>query len=360
MSRIYVNGRFLSQQTTGVQRFAREIIRAVDTILVSEGSARKLSFVLLTPPGTKPLGGLHAIECRAIGHLQGQAWEQLELPRHTRDGISLNLCNTAPLASRSTVVTIHDAGVFAVPAAYSRPFRTWYRLLHTQLGRHATRMLTVSDFSRAELSRYLGIAPDRFAVIPNGGEHILREPPDHRILERLRLSGPYLLAVSSHSLHKNFAGIQAAVKHMRHQNSTIVFAGGTNSRIFNTGESLAREARVTGRVTDAELRALYENAECFVYPSFYEGFGLPPLEAMTCGCPVVVSRSASLPEVCGEAAVYCDPHDPVDIGRALDEVLADAELRAEIRHRGKQRAAQFTWRRSGAALLDVLDGLPAI
>ncbi len=359
MSRIYINGRFLTQQTTGVQRFAREILRAVDTLLASERSARKHSLALLTPPGATPPAGLREIESRPVGRLQGQAWEQLDLPRYTRDGFSLNLCNTAPLRGSSTIVTIHDAGVFAIPEAYSRPFRTWYRLLHPQLGRRAVHMLTVSEFSRAELSRYLGIAGDRFTVIPNGGEHILRDPADKGILRRLGLSRRYVLAVSSHSAHKNFAGIQAAVQHMRGQDFTLVFAGGANSRIFNPGEAPAGESVVTGRVTDAELRALYENAECFVYPSFYEGFGLPPLEAMTCGCPVVVSRAASLPEVCGNAAVYCDPNDPADIGRALDEVLQSAELRSDLRRRGEERAAQFTWSHSGTALLHLLDALPA-
>ena len=358
MSRIYINGRFLTQPITGVQRFAREILRAVDALLVSEGSGHKRSIVLLTPPGTPPLAGLRNIECRPAGRFQGQAWEQLELPRYTGDGLSLNLCNTAPLAGRCTIVAIHDAGVFAVPEAYSRPFRTWYRLLHPQLGRRAVRLLTVSEFSRSELSRHLGIAHDRFTVIPNGGEHILREPADHRILSRLGLSGRYVLAVSSQSAHKNFAGIQAAVKHMHRQDFTLVFAGGANSRVFNAGGALAREVRVTGRVTDAELRALYENAECFVYPSLYEGFGLPPLESMMCGCPVVVSRAASLPEVCGDAAVYCDPSDPGDIARALDAVLADGELRADLRRRGSERAARFTWKHAALALLTLLDGLP--
>jgi glycosyltransferase involved in cell wall biosynthesis len=358
VSRIYINGRFLTQQTTGVQRFAREILRALDNLVVSEDSARKRSLVLLTPPGTAPLPGLRTIECRSVGRLHGHAWEQLELPRHTRDGFSLNLCNTAPLAGRSIIVAIHDAGVFAVPEAYSRAFRVWYQMLHPRLGRRAMRVVTVSEFSRNELSRYLGIARDRFTVIPNGGEHILREPADREILNRLGLSGRYVLAVSSHSAHKNFAGIQAAVRHMRNQNFTLVFAGGGNSRIFNAGEALTGEPIMTGRVTDAELRALYESAECFVYPSFYEGFGLPPLEAMTCGCPVVVSRAASLPEVCGEAAVYCDPSDPADIGRVLDEVLENAELRNDLRRRGEERAAQFTWSRSGTALLGLLDGLP--
>jgi glycosyltransferase involved in cell wall biosynthesis len=358
VTRIYINGRFLTQQTTGVQRFAREILRAVDTLLVP-GSVAKRSIVLLTPPGSTPLPGLRRIECRSVGRLHGQAWEQLELPRYTRDGFSLNLCNTAPLAGRSTIVAIHDAGPFAIPEAYSRTFRIWYQLLHPQLGRRAVRMLTVSEFSRSELSRYLGIARERFSVIPNGGEHILREPADQGILKRLGLRKPYVLAVSSHSTHKNFVGIQAAVKHMRQQDFTLVFAGGANPRIFNAGEAPAGESIVTGRVTDAELRALYEGATCFVYPSFYEGFGLPPLEAMTCGCPIVVSHAASLPEVCGEAAVYCDPNDPADIGRALDEVLENAALQSELRRRGQERAAQFTWTRSGTALLGVLDGLTA-
>ena len=359
MSRIYINGRFLTQQTTGVQRFAREIIRAVDTLVASERSVGKPSIVLLTPTGTTPLTGLHEIECRSVGTLQGQAWEQLELPRYSGDGFSLNLCNTAPLVGHAPVVAIHDAGVFAVPDAYSRAFRIWYRLLHPRLGRRALRILTVSEFSRAELSRYLGIPGDRFTVIANGGEHILREPADQGILGRLGVSGRYVLAVSSQSAHKNFAGIQAAVKHMRQRNFALVFAGAANPRVFSTGETTGGEARMTGRVSDAELRALYENAECFVYPSFYEGFGLPPLEAMTCGCPVVVSRAASLPEVCGDAAVYCDPTDPASIGRALDQVLESSELRSELRRRGEERAAHFTWSRSATALLDLLDSLPA-
>ncbi len=359
MRRIYINGRFLTQQTTGVQRFAREIVGALDTILVAKHSSPAPGIVLLTPPGAARLNGLRAIESRAVGVLRGQAWEQLELPRYTRDGVCLNLCNTAPLAGRSTVVTIHDAGVFAVPAAYSHAFRLWYRLLHPQLGRRALRTVTVSEFSRAELSRYIGIAPEAITVIPNGGEHILSEPADRRILERLGLKGRYVLAVSSRSPHKNFAGIQAAMKYMRHQDFTLIFAGGANARIFRKAETVSGEARLAGRVTDAELRALYENAECFVYPSFYEGFGLPPLEAMTCGCPVVVSRSASLPEVCGNAAVYCDPSDPADIAGALNRVLDSRALQEELRCRGSERAARFTWRRAALALLTLLDELPA-
>ena len=107
-------------------------------------------------------------------------------------------------------------------------------------------------------------------------------------------------------------------------------------------------------MTDGELRALYESATCFVFPSFYEGFGLPPLEAMHCGCPVVVSDRAALPEVCGSAAVYCDPDDPADIAKQLRLVLTSPTLRSELRAAGIERARQFSWRKSAAQLNELL------
>jgi glycosyltransferase involved in cell wall biosynthesis len=114
---------------------------------------------------------------------------------------------------------------------------------------------------------------------------------------------------------------------------------------------------MTGYVSDAELRALYENAACFVYPSFYEGFGLPPLEAMTCGCPVVVSRAASLPEVCGDAAVYCDPCDPADIARAMERVLGNPAAQEDLRRRSLERARTFSWKQTACAVLGHLEDL---
>ena len=255
------------------------------------------------------------------------------------------------------VVAIHDASVFAVPETYSRAFRLWYRYLHPRLGRRALRIVTASEFSRSELGRYLGIAPERIAVIPGGGEHMLAQPSDGRVLQRLGLSGRYLLAVSSQSPHKNFGGIVAALQYLC-QEIPLVFAGGANSRVFQLSGAASGKAHLVGRVTDGELRALYENAACFVYPSFYEGFGLPPLEAMTCGCPVIVSRAASLPEVCGDAAVYCDPGDPVDIARAIESVLTNPGLQADLRRRGPERAAGFTWHKAARSLLSLVDQLP--
>jgi glycosyltransferase involved in cell wall biosynthesis len=354
---VYINGRFLTQALTGVQRYATEMVKALDALLWSDGAHTGRRVVLLIPRSAPQPDALRRIEIRTVGLLRGQAWEQLELPRYAGRGICLNLCNAAPLAGRSTVVAIHDAGVFAVPETYSRAFRLWYRLLHPALGRRAAAVVTVSEFSRLELVRHLGIAPNRITVIPNGGEHILAHPADPGVLGRLGLAGRYVLAVSSQSPHKNFGGIMAALAHVR-QDFQLVFAGGTNSRVFRLSATLPGKAYLAGRVTDGELRALYENAACFVYPSFYEGFGLPPLEAMACGCPVIASRAASLPEVCGDAAMYCDPRDPMDIARAIDAVLGNPELRADLRRRGPERAARFTWDKAARSLLHLLDELP--
>src|SRR5438105_7080560 len=134
----------------------------------------------------------------------------------------------------------------------------------------------------------------------------------------------------------------------------LVAVGGGNSRVFADVDLLGDGLIPAGYVTDGELRALYENAACFIFPSFYEGFGLPPLEAMHCGCPVIVSDRASLPEVCGEAAVYCDPDDPADIARQLRLVLTSSALRRELREAGLARARSFGWQRSADQLTELL------
>ena len=358
MKPVYINGRFLSQRTTGVQRYAVELVRALDALLVTKESSRR-GFILLIPPGASSLPTLHHVESRTVGSLRGQAWEQLELPRYARGGVCLNLCNTAPLLGSSMLVAIHDAGVFAVPDTYSRPFKLWYQFLHPRLGRSAAVIITVSEFSRREIERYAGIPLDKITVIPNGGEHILSVHPDGDILTRLGLTQRYILAVSSQSPHKNVQGLLAALQHLQRRDFELVLAGGSNPKIFRRAEAEQGAATLAGYVSDAELRTLYEHAECFVYPSLYEGFGLPPLEAMTCGCPVVVSRAASLPEVCGDAAVYCDPRDPRDIATAITMVLEDPALQDDLRRRGKERAAQYTWGRAARSLLGLLDTLPA-
>jgi glycosyltransferase involved in cell wall biosynthesis len=358
---VLVNGRFLAQRVTGVQRYGREILRAVDRLLGSDlALGQRWTFAILIPPGTPKTLPLSTIACDEIGHLQGHLWEQLELPRHAGRELLLNLCNTAPIMGRNMISTLHDASVYAIPEAYSAAFRLWYRTMIPMLGRRSRRVVTVSRFSRMELERRAGIPRASTIVIPESGEHILGEAADETVLERLRLrSQGYVLAVSSQSPHKNLLGLERAAALLTKPDIEMVVVGAGNSRVFSPWESAGTALRYTGYVSDPELRALYENALCFVFPSFYEGFGLPALEAMSCGCPVVVSHAASLPEVCGEAAVYCDPRDPADIATAIRTVLDDCRLRDDLRRRGKERAAHFTWDRAARSLLSLIDTLPA-
>jgi glycosyltransferase involved in cell wall biosynthesis len=351
---IAINGRFLTQRTTGVQRVAGEIVRALDG-LVGEKCAPPIR--LLAPSGTAAPWLSH-ITPETVGGGAGQLWEQRVLPRAARGTVLLNLGNTAPLrvGSRQAVV-IHDAGVFDTPESYAFAFRSWYRLLHRALAWQGARIITVSEFSRARLALRLGLDPARIGVIPEGAEHILREPPDTAILARHGLRpGGYALAVGTGAAHKNLAALGGAAAWLTGHGLALAAAGARDPSVF-AGSGGTAGVIALGRVSDAELRALYAHALCLVFPSRYEGFGLPPLEAMACGCPVVAAHAASVPEVCGDAALWFDPAVPESLTGALARLRAEPDLAARMRAQGLGRAATFTWRRAAQALLALL--LPA-
>lgn len=342
---IFVNARFLSEPLTGLQRWGREVLRGLDA-MVDEGAVdgARWRFVLLAPrsPAADAPEFRHH-ELRVGGLLRSHLWEQFELPRRARGGPLLNLKNTAPIFRREQALVIHDLQVFARPDTHSRGFNAVYRFLLPRAARRARVLMAVSRSTAAEIEKHFGIPRQRVAVTGGGHEHVLRVPADDAIIRRLGLARyGFLLAVSSLNPNKNFAAVLRAMKAARIA-VPLVIAGGANPRVFGDG-ALPEGAILAGRVSDAELRALYEHALGFVYPSFYEGWGLPPGEAMALGCPVVVSISTSLPEVCGEAAIYCDPADDASIARALTRLVDDAPRRAELAALGRAQAAQHTWR----------------
>jgi glycosyltransferase involved in cell wall biosynthesis len=254
------------------------------------------------------------------------------------------------------MVVLHDANTLANPWIFSLAYRSWYRLLFAGLMRRANVVATVSRFSASELMRHVGgRAAERIEIIYESGEHVLRPASDRSILERLGLvNRPYVLAVGNRSPNKNFAGVAKAAAMLEGQDVLVVAAGGGNSRVFAQADLSGPNLIRAGYVSDGLLRALYEHALCFVYPSFYEGFGIPPLEAMHCGCPVVVSNGSAIPEVCGDAALYCDPADPADIARQVQRVIGSRALRQELRAAGHARVRQFTWARAAQQLEEIL------
>ncbi len=354
---IAINARFLSQPVTGVQRFAQEVVSSLDALLAAGDEAVKpFSFTLLAPPGPLAPLPLKHIPVRQVGRLSGHAWEQLELPRHLAGRPLLSLCNTGPLAVKRQLVVFHDAAVFAMPETFSYPFRTWYQFLLPTLGRRVEKVVTVSSFSKRELTRYCDLPEKAVGVVAEGFEHVLRAVPDRRVLAKHGLEHrPYVLAVSSVNPSKNFAALLAASALLDTSKFDIVIVGGVNSKVFGTPDlTIPNGVKRLGYVSEAELRAFYEGASCFVYPSLYEGFGIPPLEAMACGCPVIASNATSLPEVCGDAALYCDPHNPQDIADKIQRLMSYSDLREALRQKGAERIGQFSWDKCARSLLGYL------
>lgn len=336
MTRLFVNARFLTQDVTGVQRYAVEISKRLKLL---HPDTR-----FLTPKGVKHSGLSEQLGAVVVGRLTGHAWEQLELPALTRGGPLLSLCNTGPLAHLRQVLTLHDAATFAVPEAYSGAFRGWYRVLFTGLGRSAKGILTDSEFSRRDLVRRAAIPERKLRVVYLGREHALEAQSDPGILAKHALyERPFLLAVGSSSPHKNFATLVRALETLGETPFGVVIAGGSNPRIHAATGDLPGSVKHVGYVSDGELRALYEHAAGFVHPAYYEGFGIPPLEAMTLGCPVLVSHAASLPEVCGDAALYFDPFSEDDIAGKIQQFMGDKTLQTRLRALGSAQAERFSW-----------------
>lgn len=352
---IYINGRFLTQPITGVQRYALELLQAMDSQLASlSASNQGMRFELLSPPGSLVHEPIFArIRHRRVGRLSGQLWEQFELPIHSRDGMLFSPCNATPLLKRRRVVTVHDAAVFTFPEAYSIAFSVWYRYLLRQICRSNAKIITVSEFSRSELIDKAGLHRDRSKVIYHGFEHIRRLQSDIGVLDRLELrEKPFALAVSSHNLTKNFHGLASALDRLREPNFTVVVVGGKNSRIFSDKSyRWPSFVKLAGYVSDAELRALYEYTTCFIFPSLYEGFGIPPLEALACGAPVLAADIPPLREVYGSALKYFDPNDPQSIAEKLVESMRNPE-RDEAAVDGCLRS--LTWERCAHETIDFL------
>lgn len=354
--RIVVNGRFLSRPVTGVERFATEILCALDRLL-SDGAVTLPPIEILLPPGVEPKIRFANMPFRTVGKRQGHLWEQLDLSRASSGALLLNLCNTGPVMLWHQATVVHDAAVFAVPGAYSLGFKLAYRILHTCIAISARHFWTVSEFSKRELQRYLPLRGKSVVVLPEGGEHVRRVPPDETILDRFALrSRPYVLSVSSAQPAKNFGFLVRALEGLGDPGFDMVVAGGTNPSVFS-GQygSLPGFVKHVGYVSDQELAALYQHASCFVFPSLYEGFGIPPLEAMSMGCPVVASTAASIPEVCGDAAMYFDPKDEAALRGALMAVMADPHLRDRLKANAVRQGQYWNWTRAASCLASALN-----
>jgi glycosyltransferase involved in cell wall biosynthesis len=360
MTTIYINGKFLAQPLTGVQRYARQLLLAVDRHLQEHPGADR--WVLLRPAGAAApfLQRVHSREVGPAG-LQLHLWEQLVLPWAARGALLLSLAGSSPVAARRQMCTLHDAAVFDAPHGYTWAFVAWYRMLFRLQARRALRLLTVSEFSRSRLATQLHLQPVRVGVVPDGADHLDEVSPDDAILARLALHGTrFVLAVASANPNKNIQALKAAFSRAATApDLRLVLVGSANPAVFAARQEAPTDPRIVhaGTVSDAELVALYRQAAGLVFPSLYEGFGLPPLEAMAQGCPVAAARAGAVPEVCGDAAIYFDPHVQPAIEAAIKRLLEAGPAVQALRAAGPVQARRWTWARSAAALVQQTEAL---
>jgi glycosyltransferase involved in cell wall biosynthesis len=258
------------------------------------------------------------------------------------------------MASTSAITMIHDAQVFTTPDSYSWAFVQWYRnVLHVVGSRHA-RILTVSEFSASELVRYGVAQRDNISIVPNGVDHLLADNSQPEILSRLGLAPrTFVVGLANVQPHKNIGLLLKAFTEL--SGLKLVLVGASRREEFvRLGHSVSSDVVFAGRIADGELKALLESALCVAFPSTTEGFGLPPLEGMSLGCPAVLAPCGALPEIAGDAALFASSTDPRQWIQAIRRLVDDPASWAEISRAGRKRAALFTWQRSGKKLVDVI------
>jgi len=342
---IIINARFLTQKITGVQRFAAELSKRL------KKEAPHIIFVaprnILHKELAEELGVI------IIGRLTGALWEQIELPfflkKHNPD-IVLNLCNTAPLLYKKNIVTIHDLAVWDFPSAYSFPFRIFYKLLLPRIAHKALKIVTVSKFSKSRIMEILSIKEERIAIISNAAANFFCKSESEK--------QKYILAVSSIDPKKNFKRLIKAFQKANLPDYKLYLAGNAHGIFQDNGLKSLIEAdsriQFTGYVSDSELEKLYQRADFFVYPTLYEGFGIPPLEAMASGCPVIASEIPAIQEVCGDACLYINPESVNDIADKITVLAYDKTLKEKLIQRGIKQSEDFSWEASGSNLWHLL------
>lgn len=355
-----MNGKFLADELTGVHRVGAELIRNCHQLLTEDpGIAPGLAMELWIPRKGREKAAALGVPYRIVAPLEGVAWGQITLPLRARGCMILSLGNVGPVLARNAVTMIQDAQIHSTPKSYGLLFRAWYRFHQPIAGRRHRRILTVSEFSRRQLAHYGVVSPEKVSVIHNGADHVLRDRPDHAVVARLGLApGRYAMALANVQPHKNIGLLLEAFADPSMRDLTLVLFGAAGAESFaEAGLPVPPNVRFTGRLRDEELWGLYRNALCLAFPSLTEGFGLPPLEAMMLGCPVVAAPAGALPESCGDAPIYADPYNAVPWREAILSLTADETLRRAMIDRGHEWASRFSWKGAAIRLIALLAAL---
>lgn len=329
--KIIVNGRFLARRVTGVERYGREILRY--------------------------LGNHCQLESTPWQGWRGHTWEQFVLPtKVARSSVLWSPANTGPLLIRDQALTIHDLSPIEHPEWFRAGFAAWYRLFLPLLARRVKMVFTPSNFVKQKVIKRFGI--EQVTTTPNGVDHAVFHPGAKQT--RLDLPERYVLFVGTLEPRKNVDLLLWSWNQIKDDfKDTWLILVGISGSVFKAINLSHETERVCflGYVEDETLAGLYANATLFVLPSQEEGFGLPALEAMASGAPVIVSDGGALPEVVGEAGMIFCLWDTNTLICALQESLSNVKLRAELSAKGVERARLFSWERTAQTVWEHLHDL---
>ncbi len=367
--RIGIEARSLQVAHYGVARF---LINVMLNCLEAEGSNEYILYVSeAIPPAEAPIPESERLRYSVLKAKPSIAWRHLALPlRMRKDGCDLHFSPSyfvPMLKVCPEVVAVHDITFKVHPEWFSEDKRMLFDEIFWRRVAKAEALITVSEYSKGDLIEYLGVAADRIRVIYPGVEAHFRPVEDEAALravtEKHGVAREFVLSVGALHTRRNIPRLLEALARIERDTSTTVdvVVVGTQAPFSPRVDvpALAREAGLRGKivvidyVSEDELVLLYNACTLLAYPSLYEGFGLPVLEAMACGAPVVCSNVTSIPEVAGDAALYFDPHDVDDMVDKLGAAWGDAALRSRLSEAGKQRAGVFSWRRAGEELLSL-------
>jgi glycosyltransferase involved in cell wall biosynthesis len=341
-----LNGDFVGLKPTGVPRYAREVSLALDALIgenhpLTEG----LSLELIAPRAPEDLPLRH-IPIRVVPEYNKprlpQLWVQVQLPRHVKGGL-VSFCNLAPIAKKRHIVCIHVLHTRVRPESYGRGFRLAHRLILPLLGRRAHDVTTVSSLSRDHLIEH-GVAPAaKITVTYNGADHAARWDADASDLAIGRR--PFVLCLGQNQAYKNMELVWRIAPALDALGLDVYMAGTISPEVLRSyGGEQPANLRLLGRIDDNALAKAFRSALCFLFPSRIEGFGLPAVEAMIWGCPVIAANAPCLPEVLGEAALYAGPDDAEGWVETIGRLQQSRDLRTEMADRGRLQAAHYTWR----------------
>ena len=345
-STIYINGRFLTQKLSGVQRYAFEISKQLSLF-------DNYDFILLLPSKSsirEEYGFLFNIQ--KIGSNTGHLWEQIDLPQYLKNKnttLLINLTNSAPILYKNKFSTIHDLSVFENNEWFSFKYRTFYRFLIPRILKTSKKILTDSHFSKEEIIKKYNIDIENVNVIYCASSiskinNINKEK-----------SEDYLLFVGGLSKRKNLKNLINAFIELSNKNIKLKVVGSDINHLVSDDINQYSNIEYIDGVSDNQLTKLYSNARMLVFPSFYEGFGLPPLEAMSCGCPVIISDIPVLRELYENSALYVNPYSVKDIKNTISNLLNDNNLSNSLVEQGLEQSEKYSWKKSADQIIHLIE-----